>query len=114
MNQCDVWLVDLNPTVGSEIQKTRPCVIVNDDAVGSLPLRIVVPLTDWKDHYLAVSWLVKLTPSTENGLQKESAADTFQVRSVSKTRFVRRLGVVNAAEFKQIQSALVSVFSIVV
>lgn len=114
MNQCDVWLVDLNPTKGSEIQKTRPCVIVSDDAIGVLPLRVIVPFTDWKEHYRAVSWLVNVVPSVMNGLQKESAADCFQVRSVSNTRFIRKLGVIDMANFVQIQGALATVFSIVV
>jgi mRNA interferase MazF len=41
-------LINLDPTVGAEIQKTRLAVIVNDDGVGVLPLRVIVPLTDWK------------------------------------------------------------------
>lgn len=43
MKQGEVWLVDLDPTQGAEIRKTRPAIIVNDDAVGRLPLKIVVP-----------------------------------------------------------------------
>jgi len=45
MKQGEVWLVSLDPTVGAEIKKTRPAVIVNDDALGRLP-KIIVPLTD--------------------------------------------------------------------
>lgn len=106
MSQSDSWLVNLNPTQGSEIQKTRPCLIVNDDAVGALPLRVVVPFTDWKSHYESANWLVNLKPSFQNGLQKESAADCFQVRSVSTTRFVRKLGAIDSSEFEKIQLAL--------
>ena len=112
MNQSDIWLVDLNPTQGSEIQKTRPCLVVNDDAVGALPLRVIVPFTDWKSHYASANWLVKFTPSSQNGLQKESAADCFQVRSVSTTRFVRKLGAIDLLAFERIQLALANVFSI--
>lgn len=113
MNQSNVWLVDLNPTQGSEIQKIRPCLIANDDAVGVLPLRVVIPFTDWKSHYASANWLVKITPSFKNGLQKESAADCFQVRSVSTTRFVKKLGAIDSVEFEKIQLALANVFSIV-
>ncbi len=38
----EVWLVNLEPTINSEIRKTRPCEIVNDDAIGVLPLKIIV------------------------------------------------------------------------
>ncbi len=46
MKQGEFWSVNLDPTVGSEIRKTRPVIIVSDDAVGRLPLKIIVPLTD--------------------------------------------------------------------
>ena len=46
MNQGDIWLINLDPTVGAEIKKTRPAIIVNDNTLGRLPLKIIVPLTD--------------------------------------------------------------------
>ena len=51
MKQGEIWSVNLDPTLGAEIRKTRPIIIVNDDAVGRLPLKIIVPLTDRKAHY---------------------------------------------------------------
>ena len=39
MRRGEVWLINLDPTIGAEIRKTRPAVIVNDDAVGILPLK---------------------------------------------------------------------------
>ncbi len=51
MNRGEIWLINLNPTVGAEIQKTRPAIIVNDDELGILPLCVIVPLTNWKDHF---------------------------------------------------------------
>lgn len=87
----EVWRINLDPTVGAEIRKTRPVIIVNDDEIGILPLKVVVPITDWKDRYKDVVWMTKITPSGENGLSKTSSADTFQVRSVSQERFVERL-----------------------
>lgn len=51
MRRGEVWLINLDPTVGAEIKKTRPTVIVNDDAIGILPLKVIVPITEWKDHY---------------------------------------------------------------
>jgi mRNA interferase MazF len=50
MRRGEIWLIDLTPTVGVEIKKTRPAVIVNSDALGKLPLSIIVPITDWKDR----------------------------------------------------------------
>ena len=75
MRRGEVWLINLDPTVGAEIQKTRPAVVVSDDAVGVLPLRVIVPLTDWKDRYQVAPWMVRIEPAKGNGLAKVSAAD---------------------------------------
>lgn len=80
----EIWLINLDPTVGAEIQKTRPAVIVNNDAVGILPLKVVVPVTQWKDRYAVAPWMVHLNPTPDNGLSKPTAADAFQVRSVAQ------------------------------
>jgi mRNA interferase MazF len=104
--------VDLDPTQGAEIRKTRPAIIVNDDAVGRLPLKIVVPLTDWKPAYGQAPWMVHLAPDTKNKLTKPSAADCFQVRSISESRFVKRIGQTDATTMERIQDALAAVLSI--
>jgi mRNA interferase MazF len=80
MKQGELWLVDLNPTIGAEMQKVRPALIVNVDALGKLPLKIIVPVTDWKERYAAALWMLKIVPNKLNGLDKESAIDCFQIR----------------------------------
>ncbi len=92
MNKGDIWLINLDPSVGAEIHKSRPAVIVSSDAVGILPLKIIIPVTDWKSHYKDVPWIVKLLPDDTNNLSKISGADAFQVRSVSRERFVKKIG----------------------
>jgi mRNA interferase MazF len=106
MKPNEIWLIDLDPTKGAEIQKRRPAVIVNDDSLGTLPLKIIVPLTDWKDRYETAPWLVKIEPDADNGLSKTSAADCFQVRSVSEERLVKKLGKVDKQTFEEIKEAL--------
>jgi mRNA interferase MazF len=98
--------------VGAEIKKTRPAIIVNDDAVGILPLKVIVPITEWKDRYAVAPWLVRLEPNAENGLDKPSTADAFQVRSVAQERFVRRLGKLSDTAMQEITRALVVVLII--
>ena len=112
MRRGEVWLINLEPTVGAEIKKTRPAVIVNDDAIGILPLKVIVPITDWKDRYAVAPWMVRLEPDTENSLGKLSAADAFQVRSVVQERFVRRLGKLSGAAMREIAKALAVVLHI--
>ena len=73
MKQSEIWLVDLDSTKGAEIQKKRPAIIINDNRLGKLPLKIVVPITDWKDYYQIASWMVILEPSSASGLSKDCA-----------------------------------------
>jgi mRNA interferase MazF len=102
----------LDPTVSAEIKKTRPAVIVNDDAIGILPLRVVVPVTEWKDRYAAASWMVRVEPDAENGLKNVSAADAFQVRSVSQARLVQQLEKLSDTVMEKITAALAIVLDI--
>jgi mRNA interferase MazF len=92
MRRGEVWLVNLDPTVGAEMQKTRPVVIISSDLMGKLPLRVVVPLTDWKEHYARAPWMLKVEPDLQNGIDKTSSIDCYQVRSISEQRFSQRLG----------------------
>ena len=59
MRRGKIWLINLDPTIGAEIRKSRPAVIVNDDAIGILPLKVIVPITEWKEQYAAAPWLVR-------------------------------------------------------
>ncbi|MGB4829727.1 MAG: type II toxin-antitoxin system PemK/MazF family toxin [Chitinophagales bacterium] len=86
MKQSEIWLIDLDPTKGAEIQKKRPAIVVNDNRLGKLPLKIIVPITDWKERYSIAPWMIKIEPNTTNGLSKTSAADCFQIRSLSQER----------------------------
>ena len=112
MKQGEIWLVSLDPTIGAEIKKTRPAIIVNDNTLGKLPLKIIVPLTDWKDRYAIAPWMVKLNPNNQNKLSKESAADCFQIRSVAETRCIKKIGEINNEILISIQKAMAVVLNI--
>ncbi|MEM7537771.1 MAG: type II toxin-antitoxin system PemK/MazF family toxin [Chloroflexota bacterium] len=112
MKRGEIWRINLDPSIGAEIRKTRPAVIVNDDKVGILPLRVIVPITDWKDRYDVASWIVRLDPISTNGLSKISAADAFQVRSVSQKRFITKLGTLDSDSMNEIGEALATVLSL--
>lgn len=75
-------------------------------AAGTLPLRVIVPFTGWKDHFSSAPWLVHVAPDDGNGLIKESAADTIQVRPVSERRFVTRLGMLSEADVRRIEDGV--------
>jgi mRNA interferase MazF len=112
MKQGEIWVINLDPTIGAEIKKTRPAIIVSDDALGKLPLKVIVPITDWKDKYEVAPWMIKIDPNSNNGLTKESSADCFQVRSVSQERFVKKIDSITNKIQDEIKLALSRVLSI--
>ena len=112
MKRGEIWLVNLDPTIGSEIKKTRPAVIVNSDSLGKLPLKVIVPVTDWKNHYSVAPWMVKLIPTAQNGLSKTSSADCFQVRSVSEIRLTKKLGHLRQDQMEEIVQGLSAILQI--
>jgi len=106
MKQGEIWLVGLDPSVGAEMKKTRPGLIISADALGKLPLKIIAPITDWKEHFCKYPWMVKISPSKQNGLTKESAADCFQIRSVSVDRMTVPVGSVSPDIVALVQEAI--------
>ena len=109
MQRGEIWLVNLDPTVGSEIRKTRPAVIVSSDLIGILPLKVIVPLTEWKERYAQAPWMVRIDANDQNGLSKTSAADGLQIRSVSHQRLVKKLGVLPQIQVAQIVQAVLNI-----
>ena len=112
MKRNEIWLVNLDPTLGAEIRKTRPCVIVSNDAVGALPLRVIAPLTDFKERYRTVPWMVVIEPDAKNNLPKPSVVDLFQVRCVAEERLIRKTGKLSDTLQVRMDSALKVVFSL--
>lgn len=102
----EIWSVQFDPSIGAEIRKSRPAVVVNLDSIGRLPLRIVVPLTDWQSSFARLPWFVSIPSSPGSGLVKDSGADAFQVKSLSENRFVRQLGKVTETQLEEITSAI--------
>ncbi len=110
MKRNEIWLVNLDPTLGAEIRKTRPCVIVSNDAVGVLPLKVIAPLTDFKERYRVVPWMVVVEPDAENNLTKPSVLDLFQVRCVAEERLIRKIGGLSNKLQTSIHNSLKVVF----
>ncbi len=100
----DVYLVPLDPTVGSEIQKTRPCLVVSpDEANRYLATVIVAPMTSQgRPHPTRVACRFE---------GKDGLIVLDQMRTVDKTRLVRCLGRVTAAEQKSVLTALAEMFA---
>ena len=105
----EVWLVNFDPTLGVEIKKTRPAVVVSSNAIGQLPLKLIAPITDWKPYFNGNLWHVRINPDSTNGLVKVSAIDTLQLRGADMQRFIRKLGQVSETTMAEIAAAVAAV-----
>lgn len=108
----EIWLVNLEPTLGVEIKKIRPVVVINSDAIGKLPLKLIAPITDWKSHFNQNPWHVQIIPNSTNNLTKISAVDTIQLRGVDIQRFQKKIGVIYEEEMQKIAMSIITVIDI--
>lgn len=85
----DVWLVELNPTQGSEINKRRPCLIISPNELSSLATVIVAPMTT---KGFRIETRVEVDFKGKSGL-----IVLDQIRTIDKTRLIHKLGEINSA-----------------
>ena len=111
IRQGEIWLVNFDPSVGSEIKKARPAVVINNDLLGRFGLRIIVPVTGWKNYYEEYPWIIKLEPNATNGLSKISGIECFQVKSFSQDRFIKRVGVLDESIVIKIHRTILKTFN---
>ncbi len=107
----EIWLVNLEPTLGVEIKKIRPVVVINSDAIGKLPLKLIAPITDWKNYFSQNPWHVKIIPNSTNKLTKTSAIDTLQLRGVDLQRFIKKIGFISTEEMQKITISIMIIIS---
>ena len=100
----EIYLVKLNPTVGSEIQKTRPCIVISPNEMNALKTVIVTPMTSKGFDFI---FRPKIKFEKKDGLVLLD-----QIRAVDKTRLVKKLGNVNEATSKEISKILVTMFKL--
>jgi len=98
----EIYLVKLNPTVGSEIQKTRPCIVISPNEMHSLNTVIIAPLTSKGFDFV---FRPKLMFQDKQGLVLLD-----QIRAVDKKRLVKRLGKTDEKKAKEISQTLVEMF----
>ncbi len=104
MKRGEIWLVDLDPTVGSEIKKSRPCVIVSPAELNDhLRTVILIPMTT---KGFSAPFRVPVTHAAKKGL-----IVLDQIRTVDKRRLIKRLGTVNAKTLSVALTALREVFA---
>ena len=108
----EVYLVNFDPTVGAEVKKTRPALILqNDIANRHSPITIVAAITSQFDETLYPTEVLIRAP--EGGLTVDSVVLLNQIRSLDKQRLIRRLGAIKPATMKQVEQALFISFGLV-
>ncbi|WP_409874697.1 type II toxin-antitoxin system PemK/MazF family toxin [Nostoc sp. DedVER02] len=104
VNRFDVFLVNLDPTIGSEIQKTRPCVVISPDEMNRyIATVIVAPMTTKGQSY-----------PTRVACQfqgKDGQIVLDQIRTVDKNRLVKKLGQIDSDEQKAVLDTLAEMFA---
>ncbi len=106
ISQGEIWMVKFYPQVGSEITKLRPAVIVSHNAIGKLPLKTIVPITDWKSNYTHYPWMLNMKATKDNGLSKTSAIDCFQIKNFVNERLIEKIGVVEDVLLQNIHQTI--------
>ncbi len=104
VNRFEVYLVNLDPTIGSEIQKSRPCLVVSPNEMNHhLKTVIVAPMTTQGKAYPT------RVPCGFKGKRGYVVLD--QVRTVDQSRLVRRLGVLDAKTTSEVLAVLQRLFA---
>jgi mRNA interferase MazF len=104
LKRFDVYLVALDPTLGAEIKKTRPCVVISPDEMNRhIRTVIVAPMTTQRHTYPT-----RVTCTFE-GKKAEIVLD--QIRTVDRTRLIKRLGRIGARTQEQVLSVLADLFA---
>ncbi|MEJ2024968.1 MAG: type II toxin-antitoxin system PemK/MazF family toxin [Deltaproteobacteria bacterium] len=106
--------VNLDPTLGSETGKIRPCVIVTNDVYNErVPVIQVIPVTAWNAKKARIRTNVPIQPSKMNGLSKKSITDCLQVRPIDHSkRLVKVRGKLAPDAMAEIDQALRIVFEL--
>jgi len=108
----EIYWVNLDPAIGDEIKKRRPVIVVNGGHEKHLRLAIVVPITAWSPHWDKNPFFISLEPDSNNGLQKKSVVDCFQVRAISHKRFVEKIGNISDDEIDLIKKSIALILDI--
>jgi len=106
--------VNLDPTLGSETGKIRPCVIVTNDIYNErIPVIQVVPVTAWSAKKGQIATNIEIHPSKGNGLSKKSVADCLQTRPIDhRHRLVKIRGKLSPEKLNEIYQSLKIVFAL--
>lgn len=104
INRFDIFLVNLDPTVGSEIQKTRPCVVVSPDEMNRYIATVIIAPMTTKEKAYPTRVVCKF-----QGKDGQIVLD--QIRMIDKTRLLEKLGQISQDERRVVLDTLAEMFA---
>lgn len=108
MKKFEIYSVNLDPTVGAEMQKTRPCLVISPDEMNAyVRTVIIIPFTS-TPRALPTRVLIKAT--RQSGLSNDSYAAIDQIKTVDKSRLGNYIGEISELEKHDITSVLLDMF----
>ena len=112
MKTGEIYWVNLDPTLGDEIRKRRPVIVMNPGHKKNLKLAIVVPVTGWNELWEDNPFFVPLESKPSNGLTKKSVVDCFQIRAISHNRIANKIGEISADEIGFVKKSIALILDI--
>lgn len=108
MKKYEIYAVNLDPTIGAEMQKKRPCIVISPDEMNAyVRTVIIIPLTS-TSRELPTRVLIKAT--TQSGLNNDSYAAIDQIKTVDKSRLGNLIGEISESERHDVTSVLLNLF----
>jgi mRNA interferase MazF len=101
-----IWLVSFDPSVGAEIRKTRPAIIISGTAFNRRRKLTVLPITSSSPDDKLLPVVIGVSPNTENGLTVDSYIVCIDPMTFDKQRLVKRLGMLDVERIEQVQFIL--------
>ncbi|MCX7736160.1 MAG: type II toxin-antitoxin system PemK/MazF family toxin [Candidatus Kapabacteria bacterium] len=109
MKQKDIYLANLNPSMGSEQKGIRPVVVISGNAMNdNLDICIVCPLSSVIKGYAGC---VPLNKDSLNNLECDSEIISFQIRTISKERLIKKIGEISDGQLKEVKTKLLEVLT---
>jgi mRNA interferase MazF len=108
MRRYELYTLNLDPTIGVEMKKTRPCLIISPDEMNQYVQSVIVaPLTA---HFRNIPSRVRIDASSSNGLSETSYVALDQIKTIDKVRCVRKLGTISDTDAIKVADLLVEIF----
>jgi len=108
MKRYELYSVNLDPTIGVEMKKTRPCLIISPDEMNQhLQSVIVAPLTT---QFKIIPSRIRIEANYSNGLSETSYVALDQLKTIDKIRCVNRIGTISDSDALKVADLLVEIF----